>query len=149
MDWLYKCSQIPGSVTQKSQLKSGLSLSLAFSSYMLGTHAAEDTDESFIESSGLETVGYAEKKAKFFSTKAGRCQSIAVKLTGITGLVYISLAGHALGYRQQGGVVQFFDPNEGVMQFASAKDFAKWFSPFIISEYSDLLKYIRIKKVQA
>jgi hypothetical protein len=103
MDWLYKCSQIPGSVIQKSQLKSGLSLSLAFSSYMLGTHAAEDTDESFIESSGLETVGYAEKKAKFFSTKAGRCQSIAVKLTGITGLVYISLAGHALGYRQQGG----------------------------------------------
>jgi hypothetical protein len=45
--------------------------------------------------------------------------------------------------------VQFYDPNEGVLEFTNAKDFAKWFPSYISGEYPDMRERIELKKVTA
>jgi virulence surface antigen len=152
VDWLQKCQQIPGGVTAKSQLKSGLALSLAQTAYM--RHAfqqdGELNDASFIHGQGLAIENYARKKKKLFSTKKGRLEKIALACA-FGGDIYIGISGdggHALGYHQTSGVYQFFDPNEGILQFNSAEDFVKWFPQYIRGEYPDLvdlLEYTRVR----
>jgi hypothetical protein len=41
----------------------------------------------------------------------------------------------------------FFDPNEGILQFSSSQDFAKWFPSYIKGEYPDLLDSVTLKKI--
>lgn len=152
VDWLQKWQQTPGGVTAKSQLKSGLALSLAQTAYM--RHAfqqkGESNDGSYIRSQGLTVENYAVKKKKFFSTKKGRLEKIALACA-FGGDIYIGISGdggHALGYHQANGVHQFFDPNEGVLGFNSAADFVKWFPQYILGEYPDLteeIEYTRVK----
>ena len=151
VDWLQKSQQLPGGVTEKSQLKSGLALSLAQTAYMRHAfqEAGTSNDSSFIQGQGLSVENYASLKKKFFSTKKGRLEKIALACA-FGGYVYIGVSGnggHALGYRQTRGVFQFFDPNEGILQFNSATDFVKWFPAYIVGEYPDLVDLLEYTRV--
>ncbi|MBY0372711.1 MAG: hypothetical protein K2Q23_01875 [Bryobacteraceae bacterium] len=152
VDWLQKSQQLPGGVTDISQFKSGLSLSLAQTAYMRHAFqgAGQSNDRTFIENSGLNVESYASKKKSFFSSKKGRLTDIALACA-FGGYIYIGISGdggHALGYIQKRGVYQFFDPNEGVLALDSAEAFVKWFPSYIKGEYPDLvdlLEYTRVK----
>ncbi|MFC5864225.1 YopT-type cysteine protease domain-containing protein [Acidicapsa dinghuensis] len=154
VDWLQKSQQQPGGVTDKSQLKSGLALSLAQTAYMRyvfqkGTGQTANK-EGYVQNMGMSIENSANLNKKFFSTKKGRLKDLALACT-FGGHVLISIkgnGGHALGYRQIGGTSQFFDPNEGVLVFNTVQDFAKWFPAYIVGEYPDLtdtLEYARVE----
>jgi hypothetical protein len=155
-DWIQKSSASPGGVTDVSQLKSGLALSLAQTAYMRGVFdtasgTSADDDSAFMASQGVGTNTSTTLKKKFFSTKKGRLEKIAVACGGLIGYALIAISGdggHALGYRQTGGVVQFFDPNEGIMGFSNAKDFSKWFPTYIVKEYPDLTDSVTLTKAK-
>ena len=152
VDWIQKCQQTPGGVTDKSQLKSGLSLALAQTAYMRDAFGAESGPDAFIESHGMNVDGSTTLKKKFFAFKKGRYQQVAAACAGMHGYAQISIygdGGHALGFRREKGVVQFFDPNEGILQFTSGTDFAKWFPSYITHEYPDLLDEIIMRKVKS
>lgn len=152
VDWLQKCQRLPGGITDASQFTSGLGLSLAQTAYMRDAlqGEGESEDGSFIRGFGMSVENYGNKKKKFFSSKKGRLEKIALACL-FGGYVYIGLSGdggHALGYRQTRGVCQFFDPNEGVMEFNSPREFAKWFPRYVTGEYPelcDLIEYTRVK----
>lgn len=149
IDWIVKSSQTPGGVTSKSELKSGLALSLAQTAYMLDT--VGQGDAAFIDSQGASVNSSTTLKKKWYSTKKGRYQDVALACTGLIGYALLNIrggGGHALGYRQKGGVVQFFDPNAGVLQFTSSLDFAKWFPGYVTNNYSDLLNEVELVKIK-
>jgi hypothetical protein len=154
LDWIKKCHEIPGGVTDKSQLKSGLSLALAQTAYMrgaFGEYAPDGKAEGFIESHLLSVNASNTLRKKRFSFKKSRFQRVATALAGLVGYAQISIfgdGGHALGYRQKGGVIQFFDPNEGILQFNSGMEFAKWFPSYVKHEYPDLLDEIIMRVVR-
>ena len=153
VDWIKKCHEIPGGVTDRSQLKSGLSLALAQTAYMRGAFGefeAAEKSEAFIESYMLDVTDIARLRKKRFSLQKSRYIRVATGLAGYVGYALIGIVGdggHALGYRQTRGVIQFFDPNVGILQFNSGKDFAKWFPSYIKNEYSDLLAEISLRLV--
>jgi hypothetical protein len=78
---------------------------------------------------------------------------IATALAGMNGYALINIFGggygHGLGFKQRAGTVQFYDPNEGVLEFTNAKDFAKWFPSYISGEYPNMRERIELKKVTA
>lgn len=153
VDWLQKCQEIPGGVTQKSQLKSGLALALSQTAYMRHVFEVEGVSNraGFMQSNGLGIENSATKKKTFFSTKQGRLEKIALACV-FGGYIFISIngaGGHALGYRQIKGVYEFFDPNEGVLQFNSSTDFVKWFPAYIKGEYPDLVDTLVYTRVTA
>ncbi len=151
VDWIQKSLQTPGGVTQKSQLKSGLGLALAQTAYMRGAFDADDSPEAFIETHSLKVNASSSLKKKFFATKKGRFQKVGQACAGLVGYAQISVygdGGHALGFRQKNGVVQFFDPNEGILQFNSGQEFAKWFPSYMLGEYPDLLDEVVVRKVK-
>lgn len=154
VDWLQKSQQLPGGVTDVSQLKSGLALSLAQTAYM--RHVFEKgsgqtaNKEGYVQNMGMSIENSANLNKKFFSTKKGRLKDLALACA-FGGHILMSIkgdGGHALGYRQVRGASQFFDPNEGVLVFNSGEDFVKWFPAYIIGEYPDLtdkLEYTRVE----
>jgi virulence surface antigen len=152
VDWIQKSLDLPGGVTEKSQLKSGLGLSLAQTAYM--RHVFKDAD-GFVETHGMSvnaSTSIDRKKGLKGLFQKDPLISVATACAGLVGYAQISIfgdGGHALGYRQKDGVVQFFDPNEGILEFASSQDFAKWFPPFIKGEYPDLLDEVILRKVKA
>ncbi len=159
VDWIEKCKENPAGVTDKSQLKSGLALSLMQSANMLTTYGSDRTRKGFMEAFGLTvntstSLKNTPQETGFFSffkkSTPTPYEQVGVALGGMTGLAYISIrgnGGHALGYWQQRGSVQFFDPNEGVMQFISGNAFAKWFPTYIGTNYSTLMTDIEFFKI--
>ena len=150
IDWIQKSMELGGGVTDKSQLKSGLALALAQTAYM--RHVFSDA-EGFIDTHGMKvntSSSHERKKGLKGLFQKDPLIRVATACAGLIGYAQISIfgdGGHALGYRQTGGVVQFFDPNEGILQFASGTAFAKWFPPFVKGEYPDLLDEIILRKV--
>lgn len=154
IDWIQKCHEIPGGVTSASQLKSGLALSLAQTAYMRHVFDDDSSDHAndlgYATSQGLNASTPKTYKKTFFSTKKGRLQKVAMACCGYTGYARISIrgnGGHALGFRNSGGV-QFFDPNEGILAFNSTNDFAKWFPSYVINEYPTLTERVLFSKVK-
>lgn len=154
IDWIQKCHEIPGGVTNASQLKSGLALSLAQTAYMrhvFNDGSADGNAQGYMQNQGLTVNTTTTLKKKFFSTKKGRLQKVAMACCGFTGYARISIfgdgGGHALGYRNS-GAVQFFDPNEGILSFNSTNDFAKWFPSYITNEYPDLCDRVVFSRVK-
>lgn len=151
VDWIQKSMELPGGITAKSELKSGLALSLAQTAYMRHVFGGDD---EFVETHGMNvnTSTAIDRKTGLKGLfQKDPLISVANACAGTVGCAWISIrgdGGHALGYRQKGGVVQFFDPNEGVMQFASSADFAKWFPAFVKGEYPDLTKKVVFRKVK-
>jgi hypothetical protein len=162
LDWIRKCHEIPGGVTDTSQLKSGISLAVAQTAYMRGTFGAHGTDDAFIQSHGLSVRGETDHSG------GGNLQSVATKLAGLVGYAWIGVRsdlgvagspiasllgdlgqdqGHAMGYRHKDGVIQLFDPNIGILQFASSADFGKWFCAYVAQEYPDLVDKIIVKEI--
>ncbi|KAA6460279.1 hypothetical protein DYQ86_14665 [Acidobacteria bacterium AB60] len=153
VDWIDKCQRIPGGVTDISELKSGLALSLAQTAYM--RHAfqegSDSNDKSFIENQGLTISTYSSLENKFFSTKKGRLQRMATALAGLVGYAYIGVSGdggHALGYRRERGLIQCLDPNEGILEFNSGTEFAKWFPAYMLGEYPDVVDRLELTKIR-
>jgi hypothetical protein len=152
VDWIQKSLDLPNGVTDKSQLKSGLALSLAQTAYM--RHVFKG-DEGFVDTHGMKVNSATSIQRK--TGLKGLLQkdpliSVATACAGLIGYAWISIrgdGGHALGYRQKGGVVQCFDPNEGILQFNSSQDFAKWFPPYVKGEYADLRNEVILRKVTA
>jgi len=151
LDWIQKSMEAPGGVTDKSELKSGLALSLMQASYECDTIG--DTTKDFVQAQGMHVNVSTSVERK--SGLKGLFQrdpliSVAKACAGMIGHAWISIrgnGGHAVGFRQKGGVVQFFDPNEGIMQFSSSADFAKWFPPYVRGEYPDLLDEVIMRKI--
>jgi hypothetical protein len=151
VDWIQKSLDLPGGVTDKSQLKSGLALSLAQTAYM--RHVFNDA-EGFVETHGMEvnaSTTIDRKKGLKSLFQKDPLINVATACAGLVGYAQISIfgdGGHALGYRQKDGVVQFFDPNEGILEFNSSQDFAKWFPAFVKGEYPDLRDQVILRKVK-
>lgn len=149
IDWIQKSSD-SGGVTDKSQLKSGLALSMAQTAYMRHVFGG---DNEFVESQGMgvNTSTSIERKTGLKGLfQKDPLISVAKACAGMVGYGWISIrgdGGHALGYRQKGGIVQLFDPNEGIMQFSNSADFAKWFPAFVKGEYPDLLDEVILRKI--
>ena len=151
IDWIEKSIETPGGVTDKSQLKSGLSLALMQTAYMRDVF----DDDSLVETHGLSVntsteIGRKTGIRALFQTDP--LIRIATACAGLVGYALITVSGdggHALGYKQKNGVVQCFDPNEGILAFSTGSDFAKWFPPYVKGEYPDLLKSVEMKKITA
>jgi hypothetical protein len=150
VDWIQKSIETPGGVTDKSQLKSGLSLALMQTAYMRDVY----DDDQLIDTHGLSvntSTDLARKTGiKGFFQKDPLIR-IGTACAGLNGYALINIygggAGHALGFKQKNGVVQCFDPNEGILQFPSSRDFAKWFPSYVKGEYANLLESVTMKKV--
>jgi virulence surface antigen len=149
IDWIQKSKQTAGGVTDKSQLKSGLALALMQTAYMR---------DVFDDDGVVETHGLSVNTANALNRKTGLkgllqrdpLIQIGTACAGLVGYALINIyggGGHALGYKQKDGVVQFFDPNEGILQFSSSQEFAKWFPSYIKGEYPDLLDSVTLKKI--
>jgi hypothetical protein len=48
-------------------------------------------------------------------------------------------SGHAMATRKGIGPLQFFDPNEGLMEFDNSKEFYDYLPSFVLNTYPDLL----------
>ena len=148
VDWIQKCHDTPGGVTDKAQLKGSWALSIAHTAYRrgaFGNYDPSDKEKGFVETHGLSVNAQTSIEKRWWTFKRSRYQRVAQACAGMVGYAYISIrgnGGHALGFRRTGGVVEFFDPNEGIMQFNSAQDFARWFPPYVINEYPNLLDTI-------
>jgi len=156
-DWILKCQQSPLGigVTSASQLKSGQSLAFAQTAYSRdvfskpgGTEAEERT--AFLVSQGLTVVGEVLRSKKTGVGDA-HLQRIAIDCVGLTGYAVISILGkesaHAFGFRQRSGLVQFLDPNLGILGFQSANDFSRWFPSFVTDNYEHLMQAADLARV--
>ena len=150
IDWIQKSIETAGGVTDKSQLKSGLSLALMQTAYMRDVF----DEDGLVNTQGLNVNTSSEIRRK--TGLKGLVQKdpliqIGTACAGMNGYALINIFGggygHGLGFKQKTGTVQFYDPNEGVLQFASAKDFAKWFPSYIKGEYPDMRERIEMKKI--
>jgi len=150
IDWIQKSIETTGGVTDKSQLKSGLSLALMQTAYMRDVF----DEDGLIDTQGLTvntSTEIRQKKGLKGLFQKNPVIQIATALAGMNGYALINIFGggfgHGLGFKQRAGTVQFYDPNEGIMQFASAQDFAKWFPSYIKGEYPNMRERIELKKV--
>ena len=149
VDWIQRSMEL-GGVTEKSQLKSGLALSLAQTAYMRHVFGG---DNEFVDTHGMKvnTSTSIERKTGLKGLfQKDPLISVATACAGLVGYAWISIrgdGGHAIGYRQKHGAVQCFDPNEGILQFANGADFAKWFPAYVKGEYPDLLEEVILRKV--
>ena len=150
VDWLLKCQQNPDGVTDISQLKGGLGLSLMQTSYMRGAFGAKSGPDAFISDRGLTISASKTRKKTGGTLGTVQFQAVAMECLSLIGCAQISIfgdGGHALGFRQTSSKIQFYDPNEGILEFSSGNSFGKWFPPYIIGEYPDLLAEIVLRKV--
>ncbi|MBV9125713.1 MAG: hypothetical protein JO112_20380 [Planctomycetes bacterium] len=128
-------------VTQIGQFPSAFTLSIAQSGYeasggQIGSRPA------LMDRFGLEVITSGEVKRKWYQFKKTPLNSIAAAVGGWPGYYYISIrgdGGHAIGAATK-GTVQFFDPNEGILDFANLLDLCKWLPAYVVGEYPDLLK---------
>ena len=150
IDWIQKSIETAGGVTDKSQLKSGLSLALMQTAYMRDVF----DQGGLIDTQGLKVNAATEIRKEgglkgLFQTDP--LIQIATACAGMNGYALINIFGggfgHGIGFKQKAGTVQCYDPNEGIFQFAIAKDFAKWFPSYIKGEYPDMRERVEMKKI--
>jgi len=143
-DWVAKC-KLHGSVTDASQLKSGLSLTLAHTNYLLDIRKMKESEASAADLAG---AGLGHRMWPSQRWRSGRWGNPVIKLVtktaGIRGFAKIAVfgsgAGHAFGYRNA-DVTEFFDPNVGILQFESPQEYVKWAPDFLNHVYPFLLEW--------
>ncbi len=135
-------------VTSVSDFPSSFQLSIAQSAYEFKRAKA---DEMIMQRFGVEANFHTVKKAKWYMWGKKRLQQIAAATTARAGYYLFGAAGegaHALGIRTL-GAIQFFDPNEGILTFTSARDLATWLPPYMYEEYPDLRAEVELFGVGA
>ena len=93
-------------------------------------------DEQIIEAMGLNVVNKARDVA------IGSGSDVAAKLAKLQGTYVwgvVGNGGHAMGYRNTGSKVEFFDPNDGLYICDDADDFKTSVANELDTYYSDLL----------
>jgi len=150
-DWVAKC-KLHGTVTDASQLKSGLSLTLAHTNYLLDQRNMRESEGSAGDIAGV-TLGHRMWPSRRW--KSGQWGNPVIKLVtktaSIRGFAKIAVfgagAGHAFGYRHT-DLVQFFDPNVGILEFQSSGDYVKWAPEFLNQTYPFLLEFGMVTPIQ-
>lgn len=134
-------------VTGLDQFPGRFQLSIAQSAY---EHGGTSVDDSGLRDLfGVKTLAGNIKKRKWYMWKSTRIKEVADAMTGWPGYYKIGIhgnGGHAIAAVTT-GQVQFFDPNEGILDFNSAEDLRKWLPAYITSDYPDLLKKINLYAV--
>lgn len=129
-------------ITALSEFPGSFTLSIMQSSYMMAPMDDNEDYQRILDGCGMNLLTSTTKRRKWYMWKKTRLNQMMTAAVGWPGIYYLSIrgnGGHALGVATS-GTPQFFDPNEGILNFTSASDMRKWALSYIPRDYPDLLE---------